>query len=119
MVSGGVISEYYIQLVTMHGTFMVFFAIMPLLVGVLRQLPDSAEDRTHDMAFPRINMWSFWLALLAGAIMLAGFFVPDGAPRAGGRCTRRSRPARSLGCHDQQKALEHLIVVLDVVGEGS
>jgi cytochrome c oxidase subunit 1 len=28
-------------------------------------------------------MWSFWLALLAGAIMLAGFFVPDGAPRAG------------------------------------
>jgi len=35
MAPGGVIlPEYYIQLVTMHGTFMVFFAIMPLLVGV-------------------------------------------------------------------------------------
>jgi cytochrome c oxidase subunit 1 len=84
MVSGGVIlPEYYIQLVTMHGTFMVFFAIMPLLVGVYANFLIPLKIGTHDMAFPRINMWSFWLALLAGLIMLAGFFVPDGAPRAG------------------------------------
>jgi len=67
----------------MHGTFMVFFAIMPLLVGVYANFLIPLKIGTHDMAFPRINMWSFWLALLAGAIMLAGFFVPDGAPRAG------------------------------------
>ena len=84
MVSGGVIlPEYYIQLVTMHGTFMVFFAIMPLLVGVYANFLIPLKVGTHDMAFPRINMWSFWLALLAGLIMLAGFFVPDGAPRCG------------------------------------
>ena len=84
MVSGGVIlPEYYIQLVTMHGTFMVFFAIMPLLVGVYANFLIPLKLGGHDMAFPRINMWSFWLALLAGSIMLAGFFVPDGAPRAG------------------------------------
>jgi cytochrome c oxidase subunit 1 len=84
MVSGGVIlPEYYIQLVTMHGTFMVFFAIMPLLVGVYANFLIPLKIGTHDMAFPRINMWSFWLALLAGMIMLAGFFVPDGAPRCG------------------------------------
>jgi cytochrome c oxidase subunit 1 len=84
MVSGGVIlPEYYIQLVTMHGTFMVFFAIMPLLVGVYANFLIPLKLGAHDMAFPRINMWSFWLALLAGLIMLAGFFVPDGAPRAG------------------------------------
>ena len=84
MVQNGVIlPEYYIQLVTMHGTFMVFFAIMPLLVGVYANFLIPLKIGTHDMAFPRINMWSFWLALLAGAIMLAGFFVPDGAPRAG------------------------------------
>ena len=84
MVSGGVIlPEYYIQLVTMHGTFMVFFAIMPLLVGVYANFLIPLKVGAHDMAFPRINMWSFWLALLAGLIMLAGFFVPDGAPRAG------------------------------------
>jgi cytochrome c oxidase subunit 1 len=84
MVQNGVIlPEYYIQLVTMHGTFMVFFAIMPLLVGVYANFLIPLKIGTHDMAFPRINMWSFWLALLAGLIMLSGFFVPDGAPRAG------------------------------------
>ncbi len=84
MVSGGVIlPEYYIQLVTMHGTFMVFFAIMPLLVGVYANFLIPLKLGARDMAFPRINMASFWSALLAGLIMLAGFFVPDGAARAG------------------------------------
>ncbi len=83
VVNGVILPEYYIQLVTMHGTFMVFFAIMPLLVGVYANFLIPLKVGTHDMAFPRINMWSFWLAFLAGLIMLAGFFVPDGAPRAG------------------------------------
>ncbi len=84
MAPGGVLlPEYYIQLVTMHGTFMVFFAIMPLLVGVYANFLIPLKIGAHDMAFPRINMASFWSALLAGLIMLAGFFVPDGAPRAG------------------------------------
>src|SRR2546421_1381532 len=83
VVNGVILPEYYIQLVTMHGTFMVFFAIMPLLVGVYANFLIPLKVGAHDMAFPRINMWSFWLALLAGLIMLSGFFVPDGAPRAG------------------------------------
>src|SRR6266540_6595422 len=67
MTSGGVIlPEYYIQLVTMHGTFMVFFAIMPLLMGVYANFLIPLKIGTHDMAFPRINMWSFWLAFTAG-----------------------------------------------------
>src|SRR5258705_1543219 len=84
MTSGGVIlPEYYIQLVTMHGPFMVFFAIMPLLMGVYANFLIPLKIGTHDMAFPRLNMWSFWLAFTAVLIMLAGFFVPDGAARAG------------------------------------
>src|SRR5437660_6504065 len=84
MVSGGVIlPEYYIQLVTMHGTFMVFFAIMPLLVGVYANFLIPLKLGAHDMAFPRINMASFWLALLAGLIMFASFFVPNGPIRSG------------------------------------
>jgi cytochrome c oxidase subunit 1 len=84
MISGGVIlPEYYVQLVSMHGTFMVFFAIMPLLVGVYANFLIPLKIGTHDMAFPRINMASFWLALLAGTIMFAGFFVPDGPIRSG------------------------------------
>ena len=80
---GVVLPEFYNAMVTMHGTFMVFFAIMPLLVGVYANFLIPLKLGAHDMAFPRINMWSFWLALLAGLIMLAGFFVPEGAPRAG------------------------------------
>src|SRR6266566_6210559 len=84
MAPGGVIlPEYYIQLVTMHGTFMVFFAIMPLLVGVFANFLIPLKIGTHDMAFPRINMWSFWSFFAAGLVMLASMFVPDGAARAG------------------------------------
>src|SRR5206468_6894519 len=84
MAPGGVIlPEYYIQLVTMHGTFMVFFAIMPLLVGVFANFLIPLKIGAHDMAFPRINMASFWAAFLAGAVMFASFFVPNGASRAG------------------------------------
>src|SRR6266705_2084889 len=71
VVNGVILPEYYVQLVSMHGTFMVFFAIMPLLVGVYANFLIPLKIGTHDMAFPRLNMWSFWLALLAGAIMLS------------------------------------------------
>ncbi|MGH7753269.1 MAG: cytochrome c oxidase subunit I, partial [Gemmatimonadales bacterium] len=84
MAPGGVIlPEYYVQLVSMHGTFMVFFAIMPLLVGVFANYLIPLKIGAHDMAFPRINMASFWAAFLAGLIMLASFFVPDGPIRSG------------------------------------
>src|SRR5689334_8548798 len=84
MAPGGVIlPEYYLQLVTMHGTFMVFFAIMPLLVGVFANFLIPLKIGAHDMAFPRINMASFWTALLAGSLMFASFFVPNGPARAG------------------------------------
>src|SRR5256885_2365687 len=84
MAPGGVIlPEYYIQLLTMHGTFMVFFAIMPLLVGVYANFLIPLKIGTHDMAFPRINMWSFWSFFAAGLVMLSSLFVPDGAARAG------------------------------------
>src|SRR5438105_778835 len=84
MAAGGVIlPEYYVQLVSMHGTFMVFFAIMPLLVGVYANFLIPLKIGTHDMAFPRINMASFWAALVAGLLMFASLFVPEGGMRSG------------------------------------
>jgi len=84
MVAGGVIlPEMYNAMVTMHGTIMVFFAIMPLLVGVWANYLIPLQIGAEDMAFPRLNMASFWTAVPAGFIMLASFFVVGGAANAG------------------------------------
>ena len=84
MAPGGIIlPEFYNSIVTMHGTFMVFFAIMPLLVGVFGNYLIPVKIGAPDMAFPRINMASFWMAVPAGFIMLAGFFVEGGHASAG------------------------------------
>ena len=81
---GGIIlPEFYNSLVTMHGTIMIFFAIMPLLVGVFGNWLIPLHVGAADMAFPRLNMASFWTAVPAGVIMLASFFVTGGSAAAG------------------------------------
>ncbi len=81
--TGIMLPEFYNSLVTMHGTIMVFFAIMPLLVGVFGNLLIPLQIGAEDMAFPRLNMASFWISATAGIIMLASFLVPGGAAGAG------------------------------------
>jgi cytochrome c oxidase subunit I len=84
MVAGGtVLPEFYNAAVTMHGTIMIFFAIMPLLVGVWANYLIPLQIGADDMAFPRLNMASFWIAVPAGLLMLASFFVPGGPANAG------------------------------------
>jgi len=80
---GILLPEFYNSLVTMHGTFMVFFAIMPLLVGVFANFLIPLKIGAPDMAFPRLNMASFWIAVPAGLLMLSGFFVEGGHAGAG------------------------------------
>jgi cytochrome c oxidase subunit I len=80
---GVLLPEFYTSLVTMHGTFMVFFAIMPLLVGVFGNYLIPLKIGAPDMAFPRLNMASFWIAVPAGLLMIAGFFVEGGHAAAG------------------------------------
>src|SRR3970040_242000 len=84
MAPGGVLlPEFYISLVTMHGTFMVFFALMPLLVCVCGNFLIPLKIGAPDMAFPRLNMMSFWVAVSSGLIMLAGFWAEGGHAGAG------------------------------------
>src|SRR5258705_596046 len=81
---GGVMTpEYYLSLMTMHGTLMVFFVLTnaPFAAFGNYFLPIQTGD--EDMAFPRFNMMSFWTTFLAFCILVAAFFVPDGPPLGG------------------------------------
>lgn len=74
--------EFFNQLTTMHGLIMVFGAIMPAFTGFANwQLPMMIG--ACDMAFARLNNWSFWLLPPAGLLLAASFFVPGGATAAG------------------------------------
>jgi cytochrome c oxidase subunit 1 len=74
-------AETYNQLFTMHGTTMIFLWILPMLSGLGNYLV-PLQIGARDMAFPRINALSYWLILLAGIIMFAGF-ASGGAADAG------------------------------------
>ncbi|HKY33858.1 MAG TPA: cbb3-type cytochrome c oxidase subunit I [Candidatus Polarisedimenticolia bacterium] len=81
---GGVMSpSLYNASFTMHATIMIFFVVMPILVGAFGNFLIPLMIGARDMAFPVLNMLSFWVALLAGIIMIAGFLVPGGHAAAG------------------------------------
>jgi cytochrome c oxidase subunit 1 len=74
--------EFFNQLTTMHGLIMVFGAIMPAFVGFANwQIPMMIG--APDMAFARMNNWSFWLLPPAALLLVVSFFVPGGATAAG------------------------------------
>jgi cytochrome c oxidase subunit 1 len=81
---GGVMApEFYNQLGAMHGTIMVFLGIVPLAVGAFGNYLVPLQIGAGDMAFPRLNMASFWFFLAGGLTMLSSFFLPGGAPQSG------------------------------------
>jgi cytochrome c oxidase subunit 1 len=74
--------ELYNQLVTMHGLIMVFGAIMPAFVGFANWMI-PLQIGASDMAFARLNNFSFWLNVPAALILAGSFFLPGGAPGVG------------------------------------
>jgi len=82
--AGGIMSpEFYIALVTMHGTIMVFFFISYVLVSGFGNYLVPLQIGARDMAFPFLNMLSFWIAAASALVMLLSFFAPGGAAAAG------------------------------------
>src|SRR5271155_5004716 len=73
----------YNSMFTMHATIMIFFVVMPILVGTFGNLLVPLMIGARDMAFPILNMLSFWVSGVAGVIMVSSFFVPGGAAAAG------------------------------------
>src|SRR3990170_2038118 len=80
---GEVGPEVYNVLVTMHGTIIVFFVAMPILLGAFGNFLIPLMIGARDMAFPRLNMLSVWVFALASLVLLVSFFVPGGAASAG------------------------------------
>jgi cytochrome c oxidase subunit 1 len=81
--SGYMLPEFYNQLVAMHGTVMIFLAVVPMLVGAFGNYLVPLQIGARDMAFPRLNAASYWLFLAAGIVMVVSFFAPGGAPNSG------------------------------------
>lgn len=76
---GTLTAPVYNTFATMHGTIMLFWVAMPLLVAGLGNLLIPIMIGADDMAFPVLNMISYWVFLLSTVVLLASFFVPGGA----------------------------------------
>src|SRR5216683_6840921 len=82
--AGGIMQpEFYLSLVTMHGTIMVFFVLTTAPQGGFGNYFLPIQIGADDMAFPVLNMLSFWITFLAFIVMIAAFFVAGGAPLHG------------------------------------
>ena len=82
--TGGILEpSTYNMAFTMHATIMIFFVVMPILAGAFGNFCIPLMIGARDMAFPLLNMLSFWVTFTAGLIMLSGFFVEGGHAAAG------------------------------------
>jgi len=74
--------ETYNQLFTMHGTIMLLLFATPLFFGFANAIM-PLQIGAPDVAFPRLNMFSYWLFLFGGLIVISGFIAPGGAASFG------------------------------------
>src|SRR5580692_2234025 len=81
---GGVMTpEYYLQLMTMHGTIMVFFVLTTAPFAAFGNFFLPIQVGAEDMPFPRFNMMSFWVTFLGFVVLMLSFLIGDG-PTLGG-----------------------------------
>ncbi|MBA9004290.1 aa3-type cytochrome oxidase subunit I [Thermomonospora cellulosilytica] len=75
-------NEQYNQMFTIHGTVMLLLFATPLFIGFGNVIM-PLQIGSPDVAFPRLNMFSYWLFLLGGTIVMASFLTPTGAASFG------------------------------------
>jgi cytochrome c oxidase subunit 1 len=81
---GGIMApEFYNQLGAMHGTIMIFLGVVPLAVGAFGNYIVPLQVGAQDMAFPKLNMSSYWVYFIGGVIMLCSLFVAGGSAQSG------------------------------------
>ncbi|MCC6587015.1 MAG: cbb3-type cytochrome c oxidase subunit I [Bryobacterales bacterium] len=82
--AGGIMTpELYLSLMTIHGTIMVFFVLTTAPQSGFGNFFLPLQIGAEDMAFPRLNMLSFWTTFAALIVLLSAFFIPGGAPLGG------------------------------------
>jgi cytochrome c oxidase subunit 1 len=80
---GGVLGpDRYNELVTIHGTAMVFLVVVPILAGFGNFLVPLMIG-ARDVAFPRLNALSYWLFAFGGVVLMLSFFADGGAAKSG------------------------------------
>jgi len=83
MIGGVMTPDFYNTLGAMHGTIMVFLGVVPLGVGAFGNYILPLQVGAKDMAFPKLNMASYWVYFLGGVVMLISFCLPGGAASSG------------------------------------
>jgi cytochrome c oxidase subunit 1 len=81
--AGKMTQHDYTMIVTMHASVMIFFVIIPLLAGAFGNFLIPLQIGYKDMAFPRLNMMSYWFMWPAFLFIVLSFFQPGGAAAAG------------------------------------
>ncbi|HXY33504.1 MAG TPA: cbb3-type cytochrome c oxidase subunit I [Planctomycetaceae bacterium] len=80
---GQITPEFYTMLFTMHATVMIFLVIIPVLAGAFGNYCIPLMIGAEDMAFPLLNMLSYWFMWPAIGFFMASFFVGAGGPASG------------------------------------
>jgi cytochrome c oxidase subunit 1 len=106
--------EFYNMVISMHGTLMIFFVIIPALTGFGNYFVPLLIG-ARDMAFPRLNAFSFWLAVPAAVLMFASFFVAGGSTQAGWT----AYPPLSLASYSAGVGMDMWIMGIILIGLSS
>jgi cytochrome c oxidase subunit I len=80
---GKIDPNYYMALVTIHGTIMVFYVLTAGLSGTFSNLLIPLQVGSRDMASPFMNMLSYWFFFLSSVVLMSSFFVETGPASSG------------------------------------
>jgi cytochrome c oxidase subunit I len=77
-----IVRNSYNELLTMHGTIMIFLVVVPVWAGFANFVVPLMIG-ARDVAFPRLNAFSYWMFALGGVVLLGSFFAKGGAAHTG------------------------------------
>lgn len=102
---------FYNEMITMHGTTMIFLAAMPIIVGLMNAIM-PLQIGARDVAFPFLNALSFWLFFFGGLLLNLSFLF-GGAPDAGWTSYA------SLSMDSPGHGIDYYIAGLQIAGAGT